>query len=218
MCPQLLQSCLTLDCSPPGSFVHGDSLGKKTGVGCHAFLPGTFPTQGSISRLISSMLTGRFFTSSARAHSHFPETVSSLPARAPGVLANTVILLVGALGVHFFSFHFSYWCVFFYWAAKPIICITSLFIIYGETQISRVLYDCYLICSAPWNMGRPFSSSCLDLTVDFRAFSQACSSRHGSYQEACWLKQAGGHLDHRSCQAPSRTSFHPLLPPVLTET
>ena len=36
------QSCLTLcdlmDCSPPGSSVHGDSLGKSTGVGCHALL------------------------------------------------------------------------------------------------------------------------------------------------------------------------------------
>ena len=35
-------SCLTLcdpvDCSPPGSSVCGDSLGKDTGVGCHALL------------------------------------------------------------------------------------------------------------------------------------------------------------------------------------
>ena len=45
------QSCLTLcdpmDCSPPGSSVHGDSPGKSTGAGCHAFLQGIFPTQGS---------------------------------------------------------------------------------------------------------------------------------------------------------------------------
>ena len=98
-----------MDSSPPGSSVHGDSLGKNTGAGCHAMpCPGIFPTQGQISHSVSSTLTGRFFTSSARAHSHFPETVSSLPARAPGVLANTVILLAGALGVHFFLFHFSY--------------------------------------------------------------------------------------------------------------
>ena len=36
------QSCLTLcdpmDCSLPGSSVHGDSPGKNTGVGCHALL------------------------------------------------------------------------------------------------------------------------------------------------------------------------------------
>ena len=46
-----LQSCLTrgdpMDYSPPGSSVHGDSLGKNTGVGCHALLQGIFLTQGS---------------------------------------------------------------------------------------------------------------------------------------------------------------------------
>ena len=45
------QSCLTLcdamDCSPPGSSVHGVSPGKNTGVGCHALLQGIVPTQGS---------------------------------------------------------------------------------------------------------------------------------------------------------------------------
>ena len=45
------QSCLTLcnpmDCSPPGSSVHGDSPGKNTGVVCHALLQGICPTQGS---------------------------------------------------------------------------------------------------------------------------------------------------------------------------
>jgi len=44
------QLCSTLcdprDCSPPGSSVHGYSLGKNTGVGCHALLLGIFPTQG----------------------------------------------------------------------------------------------------------------------------------------------------------------------------
>ena len=33
--------------SLPGSSVHEDSPGKNTGVGCHAFLQGIFPTQGS---------------------------------------------------------------------------------------------------------------------------------------------------------------------------
>ena len=45
------QLCLTLcnstDCSPPGSSVHGDSIGKNTGMGCHALLQGIVPTQGS---------------------------------------------------------------------------------------------------------------------------------------------------------------------------
>ena len=46
----IIQSCLTLcntmDCSLPGSSVHGDSPGKNARVGCHALLQGTFPTQG----------------------------------------------------------------------------------------------------------------------------------------------------------------------------
>ena len=49
MCVLLPQSCLTLchpvDCSPLGSPVHGDSLGKNTGVGCYALLLGIFLTQ-----------------------------------------------------------------------------------------------------------------------------------------------------------------------------
>ena len=36
-----------MDSSPPGSSVYGDSPGKKTGVGYHAFLQGIFLTQGS---------------------------------------------------------------------------------------------------------------------------------------------------------------------------
>ena len=36
-----------MDCSPPGSSVHGDSLGKNNEVGYHALLQGTFPIQGS---------------------------------------------------------------------------------------------------------------------------------------------------------------------------
>ena len=33
--------CKPMDCSPPGSSVHGiDSPGKNTGVGCHALLQG----------------------------------------------------------------------------------------------------------------------------------------------------------------------------------
>ena len=38
--------CNPVDCSPPGSSVHGDSPGKNTRVGCRALLPGIFPTQG----------------------------------------------------------------------------------------------------------------------------------------------------------------------------
>ena len=45
------QSCPTfydrMDCSPPGSSVHGDSAGQNTGVGCHVLLQRIFPTQSS---------------------------------------------------------------------------------------------------------------------------------------------------------------------------
>ena len=43
LCPTL---CDPMDSSPPGSSVHGDSLGQNTGVGCHSLLQGVFPTQG----------------------------------------------------------------------------------------------------------------------------------------------------------------------------
>ena len=49
------QSCLALSdpmgCSLPDSSIHGDSLGKNTGVGCHDLLPRIFATQGSNSGL-----------------------------------------------------------------------------------------------------------------------------------------------------------------------
>ena len=43
-CPTL---CNHMDCSPPGSSVHGVSPGKNNGLGCHALLQGIFSTQGS---------------------------------------------------------------------------------------------------------------------------------------------------------------------------
>ena len=36
-----------MDCSSPGSSVHGITPGKNTGVGCHTLLQGIFPTQRS---------------------------------------------------------------------------------------------------------------------------------------------------------------------------
>ena len=56
--------CLThydsVNCSPPGSSVHGDSPGKNTGVGNLSLLQGNFLTQESNWGL---RVTGRFFTS-----------------------------------------------------------------------------------------------------------------------------------------------------------
>ena len=48
---EVVQSCPTLcdpiDCSLPGSSVHGIFPGNSTGVDCHFLLQGIFPTQGS---------------------------------------------------------------------------------------------------------------------------------------------------------------------------
>ena len=50
-----LQSCPTLydpmDCYPASLLCPWDSLGRNTGVGCHAFLQGSFLTQESNSDL-----------------------------------------------------------------------------------------------------------------------------------------------------------------------
>ena len=43
LCPILYDP---MDCSWPGSSVHGDSSGKNTGVGCHALLPEDLPNPG----------------------------------------------------------------------------------------------------------------------------------------------------------------------------
>ena len=40
-----------MDCSPPGTSVHGNSPGKNTGGGCHALLQGIMAAQGSNSGL-----------------------------------------------------------------------------------------------------------------------------------------------------------------------
>jgi hypothetical protein len=60
-----LQSCPTL-CNPMDSSLscssaHGDSLGKNTGVGCHALLQGIFQTQVWNLRLLHWQ-AGFFFT------------------------------------------------------------------------------------------------------------------------------------------------------------
>ena len=40
-------SCNPMDCSLPGSSIHGDAPGKNIGRVCHFLLQGIFPTQGS---------------------------------------------------------------------------------------------------------------------------------------------------------------------------
>ena len=43
-CSVVSDPCDSMDCNPPGSFLHVDSPGKNTGVGCHALhTPGDLP-------------------------------------------------------------------------------------------------------------------------------------------------------------------------------
>ena len=88
--------CDPMDCSPPGSFVHGILQLKNTGVGCHSLLQGIFPTQGSNPSILSLLRwQARFLTSSASwvfrslnnfvdcecLHTHtYPRSKLSLPA------------------------------------------------------------------------------------------------------------------------------------------
>ena len=65
-----------MDCSPPGSSVHGDSPGENTGVGCHALLQGIFPTQ-VWSSLISSSC-GQFREQGAINQGSSPEGTPTL--------------------------------------------------------------------------------------------------------------------------------------------
>ena len=66
---KLLQSCLTLHpqgLQPARLLCPWDSPGKYTGVGCHALLQGSFPTQESNPRFFYlPVLARRFFTASA---------------------------------------------------------------------------------------------------------------------------------------------------------
>ena len=64
-----IQSCPTLcdpiDCSPPGSSVHGILQARILEWVAHFLLQGIFLTQGLNPRLMSPALAGRFFTTSA---------------------------------------------------------------------------------------------------------------------------------------------------------
>ena len=73
-----------MDCSPPGSSVHGDSPGRNTGVGCHAFLQGNRPNPGiEPVSLTSPALAGGFFTTGATWEA--PLTPENLPVLEMGV-------------------------------------------------------------------------------------------------------------------------------------
>ena len=69
VCAELLQSCPTLcdpmNCSPPGSSLHGDSPGKNTGVGLPCPPSGDRPKPGlkPVSLRSPALASGFFATS-----------------------------------------------------------------------------------------------------------------------------------------------------------
>ena len=64
-CVRAKSLCDPMECSPPGSSIHGDSPGKNTGVGCQALLQEIFPTHGSKPHLLClPALASGFFTTS----------------------------------------------------------------------------------------------------------------------------------------------------------
>ena len=70
MCTNLIQSCPTLcdsmDCSPPGSSVHG-TVQQECWSRLPSFPPGDLPDPGiKLSSLVSPALASRFFTTSAK--------------------------------------------------------------------------------------------------------------------------------------------------------
>ena len=53
--------CNCMDCSLPSCSVPGDFPDKNTLVGCHCFLQGIFPAQGSTVHLLPALMVGFFF-------------------------------------------------------------------------------------------------------------------------------------------------------------
>ena len=72
-CPTL---CNPMDCSPPGSSVHGDSPDKNTGVGCPALLQGIFPTQ--VSHIAGGIFTSWATREAQRMHWWLPKAGSRM--------------------------------------------------------------------------------------------------------------------------------------------
>ena len=76
-CPTL---CNHMDCTTHRLLCPWDSLGKDTGVSCHALLQGIFLTQIQPLSLVSPALAGVFFTHSSTWEAHGRLYCSSMPA------------------------------------------------------------------------------------------------------------------------------------------
>ena len=94
LCPTF---CDPMDCSPPGSSVHGDSPGKNTGVGCHALLQGSSQSRDRIHISYVSCLGRWFFTT--RGTWETP-TLAQIPSFLIHIIVPTPTLLPGLSPSH----------------------------------------------------------------------------------------------------------------------
>ena len=65
--------CNPMDCSPPGSSVHGDSPGKNTGLGSHSLLQRIFQTQGQDPSLLHCRQILYCLSHQGSPYRHYPE-------------------------------------------------------------------------------------------------------------------------------------------------
>ena len=73
VCQSCLTLCNSMDCSLPGSSVHGIFPGKNTEVDCYFLLQGIFLTQQLNPHVLTfPALAGRFFTTSATGEAPLP--------------------------------------------------------------------------------------------------------------------------------------------------
>ena len=90
----------TMECSPPGSSVHGDSPGKHTGVGCHALLQGNLSTPGMKPRF-STLQADSLYCPSHQGSPRVLEWVAYPPSPAdlpnPGIKLESPALQVDSL-------------------------------------------------------------------------------------------------------------------------
>ena len=99
-CPTL---CDLMECSLPGSSVHGDSPSKNTGMGCHFLLQGLNPgLMHSRQSLYCLSHQGRKF--------YFLELKEDLPSSVSLMLSSAFIVLFSFLEILFIcTFHVHFW-------------------------------------------------------------------------------------------------------------
>ena len=116
-----------MDCSLPGSSVHGDSPGKNTGVGCHSLLQGIFPTQGlNLDLLHYRRVLYHWATREARGQTWTYSSGSRvLIIRSPGKSFNLFLVFLVFCDIMCLGF----WWPFFFYLSLYIILIFILWLI-----------------------------------------------------------------------------------------